>query len=93
MPQETKPDLTLLKFPKPQEPKANWTPIQLLEEFLEEIRTGKETPICLQVSWIEELPNGNRCPRFWHAGCTIAEQISFTELIKMRLINIWKGEE
>jgi hypothetical protein len=71
----------------------DWSPVELLEELLAEVKAGRIDPACLMVFWTSRSADKSETPHSWSAGVTYAQGIAFCELEKMRLIAKWRGVE
>ncbi len=67
-----------------------WSPVQLLEEFLADVKAGKIAPIKLSLQYVEVTPAGSWLPRSWQAGCSRSEEIALLEIAKTNAIQDWK---
>lgn len=70
---------------------AAWSPVELLEAFLESIRAGTVTPANLMVFFCEREPDGRLRPHTWSANISTTEAIAFCELEKQRAIEDWRA--
>lgn len=88
MPEERK--LTVVaKFPQTDEAKVKGqSAIELLEEFVADVRAGKENLDNGKVFifWLDEKWR----PRMWRKGTSILEQIGYGELIKAMAMEEWR---
>lgn len=75
--------------PKPAKPEP-WTPLAMLEQFVEEVRTGKLQPTGLMIFTLNQLPNGNRQPETWLANVSVEERIAFCQLETARALKDWQ---
>lgn len=69
----------------------SWTPLQLLESFVTDVKAGKTVPEKIMLHWMEANPNGTSSPRRWQAGCSRSEEIAFCELAKLMAMEDWKA--
>lgn len=78
--------------PKVNDSAAAWSPEQLLEELLADLRAGKIHPTNLMVYWMDdEGAAGNRLrPRRWIANVTRAEEVAFHMLGALQAIDEWR---
>lgn len=68
-----------------------WTPVQLLEELLADIKAGKEHPSRLLVTWTETTEDGKRDRiRHWQAQCSRSEEIAFLTAAAQMAIEDWR---
>ena len=81
--------LRVVAFPDRREEPA-WSPIELLENFLIAVKSGKERPQNLFVAWFEQTEHGTLRPCWWNAGCTQAERIALLEVQKAALLEQWR---
>lgn len=72
---------------------ASWTPEQLLEEFLADLRAGKIHPANLLVYWMDDEgnPDGRLSPRRWIANVSRSEEIAFHTLGIHRAVEDWRS--
>lgn len=69
-----------------------WSPVELLEEFVAEIKAGKVKPDNLMVFFLESQPDGRQRPHVWSANVSRAEAIAFCQLETARSIEEWRRD-
>lgn len=71
---------------------TTWSPEQLLEELLADLRAGKIHPTNLMVYWLDDdgKPDGRLIPRRWIANVTKAEEIALHTLGVHKAIEDWR---
>lgn len=79
--------------PKAAEGSTTWSPEQLLEELLADLRAGKIHPLNLMVYWMDADPadGGRMRPRRWIANVSRAEEIAFHMLGVHQSIDEWRA--
>lgn len=72
---------------------GSWSPEQLLEALLDDLRSGKIHPTNLMVFWMDEGEgdDGRLQPRRWIANVSRAEEIAFHTLGIHRAIEDWRS--
>jgi hypothetical protein len=68
-----------------------WSPEQLLEEFLADIRAGKITPTNLMVFWMNEEGGGQLRPCRWIANVSRSDEIAYFTLGIHKAVDDWRG--
>ena len=82
-------DLRVVPFPAPKPVEAPWSPLEMLEQLVADIKAGKEKPARMFIGWLEPVEGGNFTPRWWNAGCEIPERIALLEIQKHALLAHW----
>jgi len=68
-----------------------WTPLELLETFIAEVKSGKETATSgMMLFWFEACPDGRRRPAIWHSNMSVEEQLAVIEVAKVTIIRHWQ---
>lgn len=77
-------------FPtKKEEPR--WSPLSMLEEFTEKVRSGEITADCVMVFYVEVDKEKRQYPRYWTQNVGVERQIAFAEWLKMSALEDWKA--
>lgn len=86
------PNLKVVPISTKHSSSTSWSPEQLLEEFLAEIRAGKVHPRNLMVYWMDDGGKaGDRFrPQRWVANVSREEEIAFHTLGIHRAIDDWR---
>lgn len=73
---------------------TTWSPEQLLEELLADLRAGKIHPTNLMVYWLDDggKADGSLVPRRYIANVSLAEEIAFYTLGIHKAIDDWRDK-
>lgn len=78
--------------PKAAEVVETWSPLQLLEELVAEVKAGTVNPQAMAIHWLESTDNGTRSrPRRWQCGLSRAEEIALLEMSKLLALEDWRS--
>jgi len=77
-------------FPLAKVEEPRWTPLSVLEEFTEDVRSGKIKAENVMVFYVAKNAEGRLIPHHWTQNVSIAEQIAYGELIKTLALEEWK---
>jgi len=69
---------------------ATWSPDQAVEQFLQEMRDGKVTPVKLMILFFEETADHALKPRRWFVNISRTEEVALTVLATQMAIEEWK---
>jgi hypothetical protein len=72
--------------------KPEWSPIELLEKFIEDIRSGQCQPTALLVHFVEHKDDGTERLRTWSSNCSRAEAIAFSMMMVDQGVREWRTE-
>lgn len=67
-----------------------WSPTELLEQLLADVKAGTVNPTNLMVFFTEEI-DGRLRPRTWSANMSHVETIAFCEMEKARVLEDWRS--
>lgn len=82
------PVLSLVERRPPQQ--TPWSPVELLEELLADVKAGKVVPLNMMVFFTEQLPDQKERPRTWSANVSRAEAIAYCTLEIQRTLEDWR---
>lgn len=86
----TTPRLKVVPIASKSSSSASWSPVQMLDEFVADVKAGKETPAKMMIFYLVDDGAGGWTPRTWFANCSKVEEIALCELAKARAIDNWK---
>lgn len=90
MAKKKKRPFALVKFPA-RTPAIKWTPVEMVEEFLADLKANKETPDRMLIVWFSAEADGSLRPHRWYAGMTRADEIALLELAKQIAMDDWRN--
>lgn len=83
--------LKLASFPvKVQTEHPSWTCVEMLEDLLADVKSGRATPHAMMVFYTEQQPNGNFRPHYYLKNVSASDQIAFGQLITSMALDSWR---
>jgi hypothetical protein len=80
--------LKVVAMPAPVKP---WSPVELLEEFLVDVKAGTITPTGIAVHFFTEDPDGTLRPGHWHANLSYPELLALLAVQKQHILEKWRS--
>jgi hypothetical protein len=68
-----------------------WSPLEMLEEFVADVKSGKVQPANLAIHWCERTERGGLRPNVVFANMDATEAVAFGQLQTQMALERWKN--